>query len=314
MWLSNWKSVLELISSHCDVFDSSSLLSTMSLPGAVHFQVDYLRFYVPADKWMIYWTPWDKWVKDNPNFEPTEYTNVYKLTDYKTSLYSYNLNGVAPISILRWEKIKIKKWWQVQELIQICIYWKWLKLYYSWHISRLKEFVIKYWWECTRVDLCRDFKEKLPWNEFQGDQRTDLKRFAQYLNSDASDYDTIYYGKKHSPFMIRIYNKTADLRKDNNIHSFLYPKWYMKECRRYEIELKGNYAWSNTPIDWLDVQARDLQIQKIDQTKRNNYKTALYSLVNCVECINYDDWEKILILQSAKELINNKLKHLIRND
>lgn len=282
----------------------------MSLPGAVHFQVDYLRFYVPADKWLVYGTPRDDGVKDNPNYQPTEYNNVYKLTDYKYSLYSYVLNGVAPVSILRWEKVKIKKGWEVQELIQVCIYWKWLKLYYSWHISRLKEFVIKYWWECTRVDLCWDFKEKLPWKEFQGDEWTDLKRFAQFNNDDCTDYDTIYYWKKHSPFMIRIYNKTADLRKEHNIHAFLYPSRYIKECRRYEIELKWNYAWSNSPIDWLDIMSRDLKIQKIQQVKRSTPKTLLYSAINILKDINFDDWEKIIILQSAKRLIDNELKHL----
>lgn len=82
----------------------------MSLPGASHFQVDYLRFYVPPEKWMLYGTPWDgSSVRDNPNREPTEYQNVYKMTDSKTSLYSYNLPSVAPVSVLRWEKVNVKK-------------------------------------------------------------------------------------------------------------------------------------------------------------------------------------------------------------
>ena len=193
MWEKTNKTVLELISSHCEVFNSSSLLSAMSLPGAVHFQVDFLRFYVPYEKWSLYGTPRDNWVKDNPNYEPTDYQNVYKLVDYKTVMYDYVLPGVAPVSVLRWEKVKLKKWWQVQELIQVCIYWKGLKLYYSWHISRLKDFVIRYGWECTRVDLCRDFKNKLPWEKYQWDLRTDLKVFAMYLNKDSSDIDTVYY-------------------------------------------------------------------------------------------------------------------------
>ena len=315
LWYSMGKitknSVLELISSHCCTFDVSSYICTMSLPGASCFQLDYLRFYVPVEKWLLYGTPWDRWFKDNPNREPTDYQNVYKLTDSKYSLYSYNLSGVAPVSVLRWEKVNIKKEWKVQELIQVCIYWKWLKLYYSWHLSWLKDFVIRYGWECTRVDLCWDFKQKLPGEKYQGDYRTDLKPSGLYLNREATDYDTIYYGKKHSPFMIRIYNKTQDLRKDNNIHSFLYPKWYMKECRRYEIEMKGKYASSNSAIDWLEIQSRDLQIQKLERTKRNNFKTALYSLINCIDVVNYDDWEKILILQNTKDLITNKLKFLI---
>lgn len=308
------KTVLELISSHCDVFDSSSLLSAMSLPGAVHFQVDFLRFYVPEQKWLLYWSPWDNWVKDNPNYEPTDYQNVYKLTDHKTSIYDYVLPGVAPVSVLRWSKVKLKKGWKVQELIEVCIYWKWLKLYYSWHLNWLKDFVIRYWWECTRVDLCWDFKHKLPWEKHQWDLRTDLTLFATYLNKEGTDCDTIYYWRKHSPFMIRIYNKTADLRKDKNIHSFLYPSRYMKECRRYEIELKWQYSNSNSPVDWLDIKSRDLKIQPITQTKRNNYKTAIYSLINCIDCINYDEWEKILILQSVQELVWHKLKNLIRKD
>ena len=306
----SWKSVSELISSHCTIFQEDAQVGITSMPGASGFQLDYLRFYVPEQKWMLYWTPRENGVRDNPNWETTWFQNVYKMTDYKTSLFSYNLPGVAPVSVLRWEKVKVKKGWQVQELIQICVYGKGLKLFYSWHLSRLQEYIIKYQWECTRVDLCWDFKHKIPGDKFQGDYLTDLKRSSEYLNSDATDYDTIYYWKKHSPFMIRIYNKTEDLRKDKFIHSFLYPSRYKKECWRYEVEIKGLYANSNTPLDWLLIQDRNLQIQKIVQTKRNNYKTAIYSLINCIDCINYDEWEKIIILQNAKDLITQKLKVL----
>ena len=306
-------SISELISSHCTVFDSSSNICTMSLPGARHFQVDYLRFYVPSEKWMLYGTPWDNsQIRDNPNFEPAGFLNVYKMTDHRTSLFSYNMPGVAPVSVLRWEKVNIKKDWKVQELIQIVIYGKALKLYYSWHLSRLQDYIIRYWWECTRVDLCWDFDHKIPGEKYYGDQRTDLVQSGVYFNNDGSDFGTVYFGKKHSPFMIRVYNKTDDLRKDKNIHSFLYPKRYMKECRRYEIELKWRYASSNSPLDWLSIQERNLQIQKIDQTKRNNAKTLLYCAINNLKDINYDDSEKIMILRSASDLINNTLKILIR--
>ncbi len=112
---------------------------------------------------------------------------------------------------------------------------------------------------------------------------------------------------------IRIYNKTEDLRKDKNIHSFIYPRWYIEKCRRVEFELKGRYSRLATPIEWLESQNRDFKIQPIEQSKRNNYKTAIYSLVNCIDIINYSEGEKILILQNVKELINGKLKNLYHN-
>jgi hypothetical protein len=112
---------------------------------------------------------------------------------------------------------------------------------------------------------------------------------------------------------IRIYNKTEDLRKDKNIHSFIYPKWYMEKCWRVEFELKGRYSRLATPIEWLESQNRDFKIQPVPQTKRNNAKSLIYMAVNNVDDINYSDGEKILILQSAKELINCKLKNLYHN-
>lgn len=302
------KSLIDLISWHCDLFDGVN-----NMVWSSRSQLDYLRFYVPLDKQLLYWTPFDNWgVRDNPNYQPTWYDNVYMMTDYKSSLWDYCLPWVAPVSVLRWSYVHVKKDGVYKDCLEICIYWKALALYYAWHLNWLDTFVVKYWWECSRVDLCWDFKHKLPWVEYQLDNYTDLTRSAVYLNDDASDCDTIYYGKKHSPFMIRVYNKTQDLRKDKNIHSFIYPKWYLKECWRLEIVLKGRYSQIASPIDRLKSKNRDFTIEPITQTKRNNYKTAIYSLINCIDIINYSDGEKVIILQNVKELISTKLKSLIR--
>ena len=190
------KSLSDLISWHCDLFDNS----TFTMIGATRFQVDYLRFYVPEDKALLYWTPFSSIgaVRDNPNYQPTEYENVYMMTDYKSSLRDYIIPWFAPVSVLRWSYVKVKNEWEYKDMLEVCIYWKALALYYAWHLNRLDDFVIRYGWQCSRVDLCRDFKQKLPWDKFQLENYTDLKRSAEYLNTDATDYDTVYYWKKHS--------------------------------------------------------------------------------------------------------------------
>ena len=299
------KTISWLVNSHFqDLQNLSNFCRTK-----VRQQVDFLRFYVPIDKQLLYGTPFDK-VRDNPNYEPSWYKDVYMLTDYKYSIRDYVLPGVAPVSVLRWGRVKLKKDWKVQELMEICIYWKALALYYAWHLTWLKDFVLRYQWECSRVDLCRDFNCEIPWDKLPGDIYIDLRNTALFPNKDNTWYDTVYYWGKNSPLFIRIYNKTEDLRKDKNIHSFIYPKRYMEKCRRVEFEIKWRYSKLATPLDWLESQSRDFKIKPIEQTKRNNFKTAIYSLINCVDLINYSDGEKIIILQNAKELINNKLKNL----
>lgn len=304
------KTISELINTHFDNLEKFAEIHRTY----VRQQLDYLRFYVPIDKQLLYGTPWDNWqARDNPNMEPTDYSNVFKMTDYKTSLYIYQLEWVAPVSVLSWRKVRVKKWWQMQDLVEVCIYWKALALYYAGHLTWLKEFVIKYQWECTRADLCFDFNCDIPWYKIPWDIYIDLRNTALFPNRDNTWYDTVYYWDKHSPLFIRIYNKTEDLRKDKNVHSFIYPKWYLEKCRRVEFELKGRYSSVCQPIDWLTSQSRDFQIKAITQTKRNNYKTAIYSLINCIDIINYSEGEKLIILQNVKELINNKLKVLYGN-
>lgn len=304
------KTISELMNTHFDWLKNFAEIHRTY----VRWQLDYLRFYVPIDKIQLYWSPWD-WsnVRDNPNLVLTDYQNVYSMTDYKQSLWIYQLENVAPVSVLRWSKVKVKKDWVVQELVEICIYWKALALYYSWHLSWLTDFVIRYQWECTRADYCYDFNCDIPWKDYPWDIYTDLKTSWVYLDKDWQNIDTVYYWKKHSPMFIRIYNKTADLRKDKNIHSFIYPKWYLEKCRRVEYEFKGRYAKVCSPLDWLTSQDRNFEIKPITQTKRNNYKTLVYSAISCIDIINYSNWEKIMILQNVKELINNKLKVLYNN-
>lgn len=304
------KTISDLINSHFEGLENFSQIHRTR----VRQQLDYLRFYVPIDNQLLYGTPRDcENVRDNPNLEPTEYDKVFKMTDYKQSLWIYQIDGVAPVSVLSWRKVKVRKWWELQELMEVCIYWKALALYYAGHLSWLKEFVVKYQWECTRADFCFDFNCDIPWYKIPGDCYIDLRNTALFPNKDNSWFDSVYYGDKHSPLFIRIYNKTEDLRKDKNIHSFIYPKWYIEKCWRVEFEFKGRYASVCNPIDWLISQDRNFQIKPLEQCKRNNYKTAVYSVINCIDLINYSEWEKIVILQNAKELINCKLKNLYHN-
>ncbi len=303
------KTISDLIYSHFVWLDNFGINHRTK----VRQQLDFLRFYVPLEKRLLYWTPRDWWnVRDNPNLVPTWFDRVFSMTDPKYSLWVYQIDWFAPTSVLRWARVRVKIEWVVQDLVEVCIYWKALCLYYSWHLSWLKDFVIRYGWLCTRADVCFDFNCEIPWSEYPWDFYVDLKRSWVKFNSNWGVW-TIYYWKKTSPCFIRIYDKTDDLRSEKNVHAFMYPKWYVEKCWRVEYEFKWRYAKLATPIEWLESQSRDFKITPIEQTKRNNYKTLLYSAVNCVDIINYSDGEKIIILQNAKELINNKLKNLYHN-
>lgn len=298
------KSLSWIIESHISIFEDNG-----SMVGAGASQLDYLRFYVPQESIELYGCPWNnKGVKDNPNWELTDYENVYQLLDYKYCMYQVVLPWVSPISVLRWSKVKVNS----VEKIEICIYWKALRLYYAGYISWLRDFVIKYGWECSRADLCWDFDHRLPWEQFQWDCIIDLKKSLIVPNSENTDYDYIGYWKKDSPFFVRIYNKTEDLmRNDKGIHSWLYPDWYKDLCWRLEIQFKGRYSRCATPLEWLDWQSRDCVIDPITQSARNDYKTALYSVINLVKLVNLSDSDKVEILNNGRELITKILKNIL---
>ena len=66
------------------------------------------------------------------------------------------------------------------------------------------------------------------------------------------------------------------------------------------------------PLDWLDVVKVDKsKIQKIESTKRNTYKTLLYSAIDTIDWINISTDEKIEILKSVKKLSENKINKLL---
>ena len=98
--------ISELMNTHFDGLENFAKIHRTR----VRQQLDYLRFYVPIDKMLLYGSPRDNDnVRDNPNLVPTQYDKVYMMTDYKTSLWIYQLDGVAPVSVLRWAKVNIKK-------------------------------------------------------------------------------------------------------------------------------------------------------------------------------------------------------------
>ena len=70
-----------------------------------------------------------------------------------------------------------------------------------------------------------------------------------------------------------------------------------------------------TPLDWLDIMQVDKSIiQKVEQIDRNVYKTALYSVINCVDWVNLSIQEKMNILINSKKLIEQKINKLKKQD
>ena len=106
-------SIFELVKSHCSIFELN--LQNVKLPLSpsefVHwiFQLDFLSRYVDSEKIKAYWVPGfidDYWVKDNPNWIPTEYENVYIMTEYRGEnvIIDYQLvvPGKNPVKIMNW--------------------------------------------------------------------------------------------------------------------------------------------------------------------------------------------------------------------
>ena len=305
-------SILELVKSHICIFDKN--LQNVKLPISTDksvdwiMQLDYLQWYPDKDKIEIYWSPVDFCdSRDNPNWTPTEYENVYqKLEWYSVNNCGYDLQLVipwkSPVEILNRYYFKVREWNQYVYKRRITVYWKALKLYYMWYIPRLLDYIIKYNWICCRADLCWDFPCYIP------DWIIDL-------NITWTNHDTTYFWEKDSPFMVRTYNKTEDLRIHKNCYAWFYPKWYLDECWRLECQFKWRYAKSMNPLDWLDICKVDKsKIQKIEKTDRSVYKTSLYSVINLVDWITLSTQEKIDILTNSKKLLENKIKKLSKDN
>jgi len=114
--------------------------------------------------------------------------------------------------------------------------------------------------------------------------------------------------------MVRIYDKTQDLKHQKNCFAWLYENWYLKECWRMECQFKSRYAQSMSPLDWLDVCKVDKsKIEKQDKVDRNVYKTALYSVINTIDWLTLSSQEKLTILMNSKKLLEMKIKKLSKN-
>ena len=303
--------IFELVKSHCSIFDKN--LQNVKLPlstsKSVHwiFQLDFLAWYPDEYRLVKYEVPWfnNQWysTKDNPNRVPTEYENVYiKKEHFWENIaidYQLVIPWKSPIAIMNRYYFKVRQWNKYVYRWRISVYWKALKLYYSWYIPWLSDYIIKYSWECCRADLCRDFPNEIP-------------SWIIDLNITGTNHDTTYFWEKNSPIFFRIYNKTQDLKHEKNCFSRLYPKWYEDECWRLECQLTWQYSRSMSPIDWLDILKVDKsKIQKLEKLDRSVYKTALYSVINTIDWVNLSTQEKIDILTNSKKLLENKIKKLI---
>lgn len=301
-------SIYELIKSHCSIINEN--LQDVKLPLSTTesvkwiFQLDFLAWYVDPIKLDLYWLPFESesWIKDNPNWVPTEFENVFKKVEYhgeNVSIdYQLVLPNRSPIAILNRWYFKVRTWKTYEWRWRISVYWKALKLYYLGYINWLKRYIIKYSWECCRSDLCWDFPYKVP-------------DWVIDLNVSWTNHTTIYMWEKRSPIFFRIYDKTQDLKKDKNCFAWLYDNFYTKECWRLECQLSWEYSRSMTPIDWLDIVSIDKsKIKKLDPINRNVYKSALYWVINTVDWLNLSVQEKIDILTNSKKLLENKIKKL----
>ena len=305
-------SIYELVKSHCDIFDKN--LQNVKLPiwtdKTVNgiFQLDYLQWYVAQERIDLYWLPWDVfevWIKDNPNRVPTEYENVFIKSEmfWENIAISYQLviPWKSPVAIINRWYFKVRKWDDYIWRWRITVYWKALKLYYMWYIQWLKKYIIKYNWECCRADLCRDFP-------------CDFPAWIVNLNITWTNHGTVYMGEKTSPIFFRKYDKTQDLRREKNCFAWFYPERYKKECRRLECQLSWRYSRSMNLLDWLDIMQVDKsKIEKLEQSDRNVYKTALYSVIDTIDWINLSSDEKLIILQNSKKLLDKKIKKLSKS-
>jgi len=300
-------SIYELLKSHCIIFDTN--LQKVKLPLSTDktvegvFQLDFLAWYVDSYRIEQYWLPFvESWIKDNPNWVPSEYENVYIKTEYHGENVSIDYQLVipwkSPVAVLNWWYFKVRKGSSYEYRRRVSIYWKALKLYYMGYLQWLKNYIIKYNWECCRADLCWDFPCKInPW--------------IIDLNITWTNHSTVYLWERNSPLFFRIYDKTQDLKREKNCFSWFYPDWYIKECWRLEAQITWKYSRSMSPLDWLDIIEVDKsKIEKQEKLDRNVYKTALYSVINTIDWLNLSSDEKLNILINSKKLLEKKIEKL----
>lgn len=284
--------IRELIFSHISIADK---FLTKSLFVE---QLDFLTFWVDADK-MALNSPFDtNYLRDNPNWENTIYENVYKLVEEDKIVLQYVCEWYSPVAILQWYKMNTKNEWEKRK---ISVYWKWLRLYYCWLLDWLPDYINLYCWKVIRADLCWDTKDKIP------EWVVDLTNTVTY--GAWSDWSYKWFWNKRSPLFIRIYDKTLDLWKDHNSMAWLYPERYTKSCWRIECKFTWRYAESMSALEWLGVVDWKWSVQKLKNPKRNYLKSAFYNLLMYIDWIP-DRRVQYDLLSWIKELVNKKLTKL----
>lgn len=264
-------------------------------------QLDFLSFWVDPEK-MKNNPPFTLnengfIIRDNPNRETTIYDNIYKLQEEDKIVLQYVVDGRSPVAILQRYKMNLKG----QEKRKMSIYWKGLRLYYCGYLDWLPDYIDMYCGEVIRADLCWDNKDRVPaWV-------IDLPNTVTYWEGEDWTYKGFW--NKRSPFFIRIYDKTLDLKKDHNSMAWLYPDWYTSSCWRLECKFTWRYAQSLTALQWLGVCERDWKIQKLKSQKRDYLKSAFFNLIMYIDFIP-DKKKQFDLLQSISVLVWKKLKKL----
>lgn len=284
----------ELVKSHISIYENLSQKSLFL------DQLDFLAFWVDAEK-MAENTPFtNDLFRDNPNWENTIYDNVYQMVEEDKIVLQYVREWYSPIAILQRYKIKTKNEWEKRK---ISVYWKWLRLYYCWFLDWLPDYIDQYCGDVIRADICWDCKDKIP------EWVVDLQNTVTYWEWQNRTYK--WFWNKRSPLFIRIYDKTLDLAKDHNSMAWLYPERYTSSCWRIECKFTGRYAQSMSALQWLGVVERDWKIQKLKSVKRDYLKSAFYNLLMYIDFIpdrkiQYDllDWIMCMCSKKLKKLKN----------
>ena len=262
-------------------------------------QLDFLTFWVNSEKMSLHSPFNSNCLRDNPNWEITDYDNVYKLVEEDKIVLQYVREWFSPVAILQWYKMKTV---DEGEKRKISVYWKWLRLYYCGYLDWLPDYINEYCDKVIRADLCWDYKDKI--NE---DVILKLPNTVTYWSWENRTYKGFW--NKRSPLFIRIYDKTLDLSKDHNSMAWLYPEWYTKSCWRIECKFTWRYAESMTALEWLGVIDWRWSIQKIKKPKRDYLKSAFYNLLMYIDWIP-DRRIQYELLEWIKILVNKKLRKL----
>lgn len=301
------KTIWELVEQHTSIYGEMEW-NEMCWP---HFarQLDFLEFWVKPESMVKYSPRLEEWryiaPRDNPNLEPTEYENVYRMVKIDSIDYIYAAAGRAPISVLQWYRVKN----QHREWRKITVYWKWLRLYFNWLLPRLPDYVERYQWETIRADLCWDRHwEKIPAGVI------DLK--CQKTLPDDSCWTWKLFG--NGDLTARIYDKSLDLHDWRWVHYRLYPDWYQNDTRRIEYIFKWRYAKSLLPTEWLSQCPTDWKVKPLDYQKMDEWLRAIKWVARGVimlidEMVVISDSEKINIYTRMQQLIDNKLHKLSKS-